>query len=182
LNLLSEKRVSKFAFYWVNLYHYVKTVRRALANSTILALTFGGATCLGLNLFSAQVLQAMGCSPDLVTAAMPYLRIRAFAIPAVLFCTSAQGGCLGQQDARTPLLIFIIAGLVNVGGDLWAVQPWGLNMGLEGAAWATLAAQYASAFIFFIVLTRRRMLPVKAGLYKLNSVMTRSLQAPGFNP
>jgi|AntAceMinimDraft_12_1070368.scaffolds.fasta_scaffold37319_1 MATE family multidrug resistance protein len=147
-----------------------KTVRRALANSTILALTFGGATCLGLNLFSAQVLQAMGCSPDLVVAAMPYLKIRAFAIPAVLFCTSAQGGCLGQQDARTPLLIFLVAGLINGFGDFWAVQPWGLDMGLKGAAYATLAAQYISAAIFFIVLTRRRMLPVKWKHWRLPSM------------
>ena len=31
-----------------------ETVRRALANSMILALVFGGITCLGLNLFSSQ--------------------------------------------------------------------------------------------------------------------------------
>jgi len=48
----------------------------------------------------------------------------------VLFCTSAQGGCLGQQDARTPLLIFLIAGVVNVFGDIFAVTSAGLNMGL----------------------------------------------------
>jgi hypothetical protein len=36
------------------------TVRRALANSTILAVTFGGLTCLGLNLFAPAVLGAMG--------------------------------------------------------------------------------------------------------------------------
>lgn len=138
-----------------------RTVRRALANSTILAIAFGGATCLGLNIFAPQVLQAMGCSSDLVAAALPYIRIRAFAIPAVLFCTSAQGGCLGQQDSRTPLLIFLVAGLVNMVGDFWAVQPWGLNLGLQGAAWATLAGQYVSAAIFFAVLTRRKMLPLR---------------------
>ena len=61
-----------------------------------------------------------------VAAATPYLRVRAFAVPAVLFCTSAQGGCLGQQDARTPLVIFIVAGVINAFGDFWAVQSWGL--------------------------------------------------------
>jgi Na+-driven multidrug efflux pump len=71
----------------------------------------------------------MGSSPDLVAAAVPYLRIRAFAIPAVLFCTSAQGGCLGQQDARTPLLIFLVAGVVNAVGDWWLVMgPPGLGL------------------------------------------------------
>jgi Na+-driven multidrug efflux pump len=32
---------------------------------------------------------------------------------------------------------------------------------LAGAAWATLAAQYISAVVFFVVLKRRRMLPLK---------------------
>ena len=141
------------------------TVRRALANSTILAVTFGGLTCLGLNLFAPAVLGAMGCSPDLVAAATPYLRIRAMAIPAVLFCTSAQGGCLGLQDAKTPLLIFTLAGVVNVFGDFYAVG----TMGLRGAAWATLAAQYVSAGAFFVVLTKRRMLPLKLGHWRLPS-------------
>mmetsp|Transcript_6408 Transcript_6408/g.16338 ORF Transcript_6408/g.16338 Transcript_6408/m.16338 type:complete len:548 (+) Transcript_6408:86-1729(+) len=143
------------------------TVRRALANSIILAVIFGGFTCLFLNLFSVQVLAAMGCSPDLITAAQPYLRIRAFAIPAVLFCTSAQGGCLGQQDARTPLLIFLIAGVVNVFGDIFAVTSAGLNMGLAGAAWATLAAQYISAVVFLVVLSRRGMLPLQWADWRL---------------
>lgn len=144
-----------------------RTVRRALANSTILALAFGGATCVGLNVFAEDVLRVIGCSPDLVGAAAPYLRVRAFAIPAVLFCTSAQGGCLGQQDAKTPLLIFLCAGLVNVVGDVWAVSGSGLNLGLTGAAWATLAAQYFSAAVFLLVLSRKRMLPRRWSHWRL---------------
>ena len=147
------------------------TVRRALANSTILAIAFGAVTCLGLNAFAPAVLRAMGCGADLVAAATPYLRIRAIAIPAVLFCTSAQGGCLGIQDARTPLLIFTLAAVVNVVGDLYAVGgAWGgLGLGVVGAAWATLAAQYVSAAVFFRVLTSRRMLPLTWGDWRLPS-------------
>jgi len=147
-----------------------RVVRRALANASILALVFGGATCLGLNAFAADVLRLMGCSPDLVAAATPYLRVRAFAVPAVLFCTSAQGGCLGQQDARTPLVIFIVAGVINAFGDFWAVQSWGLGLGLAGAAWATLAAQYVSALLFFWTLSRRKMLPSRWAHWRLPTV------------
>ena len=149
-----------------------ETVRRALANSALLALGFGSAVCLGLNAFAADVLRVMGCSPDLVAAATPYLRIRAFAIPAVLFSTCAQGGCLGQQDAKTPLRIFLVAGAVNAALDVLCVGPafgYGLNLGVAGAAYATLAAQYASAIIFFLVLVDRRMLPREWRLWRLPS-------------
>ena len=140
-----------------------ETVRRALANATFLALSFGGAVCLGLNLFAADVLRVMGCSSDLVAAATPYLRIRAFAIPAALFSTCAQGGCLGQQDAKTPLRIFLVAGALNAALDVFCVGRgafgYGLNLGVAGAAYATLVAQYAGACLFFLVLSNRRMLP-----------------------
>ena len=149
-----------------------ETVRRALANSALLALGFGGAMCASLNVFAADALRVMGCSPDLVAAATPYLRIRAFAIPAVLFSTSAQGGCLGQQDAATPLRIFLVAGAINAALDVFCVGRafgYGLNLGVTGAAYATVAAQYASALIFFLVLVERRMLPRELARWRLPS-------------
>ena len=151
------------------------TVRRALANSTILAVAFGTVTCLGLNAFAPAVLSAMGCGTDLVAAATPYLRVRAFAIPAVLFCTSAQGGCLGLQDARTPLLIFTLAAVVNVAGDLYAVgvrAGWGFGVwfswGLkERLGHAGGAVRQRGGFLR--VLTSRRMLPLTWGDWRLPS-------------
>lgn len=140
-----------------------KTVRRALANATLLALGFGSAVCVGLNVFADDVLRLMGCSAELTSAAAPYLKIRALAIPAVLFATSAQGGCLGQQDSKTPLRIFLAAGVINVIGDLCLVG----NMGVRGAAYATLAAQWVSAFLFFKVLSGRNMLPEKWSHWRL---------------
>jgi hypothetical protein len=37
--------------------------------------------------------------------ALEYLRIRAIASPAVMVMAVAQGACLGQQDAWTPLQV-----------------------------------------------------------------------------
>lgn len=44
-----------------------------------------------------------------------------------------------------------------------------MGMGVTGAAWATLAAQYVSAAVFFRVLTSRRMLPLQWGDWRLPS-------------
>lgn len=153
------------------------TVRRVLANATLLALGFGSVMCIGLNLFATDVLKVMGCSHDLVTAAAPYLKIRALAIPAVLFATSAQGGCLGQQDSKTPLRIFLIAGVFNVAGDVLLVSDasylgiTGFNLGIKGAAYATLAAQYVGAFLFFGVLSSRKMLPRKWSHWRMPNLI-----------
>ena len=76
-----------------------RTVRRALANSTILALAFGDVR--RAERFAEDVLRVIGCSPR------PRRRRRSVpaCAPAIrrALCTPAQGGCLGQQDAKTRL-------------------------------------------------------------------------------
>ena len=68
-----------------------------------------------------------------------------------------------QQDAKTPLRIFLVAGALNAALDVFCVGRgafgYGLNLGVAGAAYATLVAQYAGACLFFLVLSNRRMLP-----------------------
>jgi Na+-driven multidrug efflux pump len=59
-----------------------------------------------------------------------------------------QGACLGQQDAWTPLRIFVLAGLFNLVADMFLILHLGL--GIAGAAVATAAAQYLGAFIFLV--------------------------------
>jgi len=111
-----------------------------------------------LRLVGESLLNSMA-SGELAAAGLPYLHIRSLAVPAVLLCMVAQGACIGRQDSRTPMSIFLAAGLVNCVLDLYLVLPTGLNMGLAGAAWATLAAQYGAAVSFLIVLHRRGHLP-----------------------
>lgn len=52
-----------------------------------------------------------------------------------------------------------LAGLVNCALDLYLVLPGGAEMGLAGAATATLVAQCMSAAAFLMVLHRRGQLP-----------------------
>jgi len=54
-----------------------------------------------------SMLSWMG-SGMLAALGMPYLRIRGFAVPFVLIGMVAQGACLGQQDSKTPMAIFVV--------------------------------------------------------------------------
>jgi len=55
---------------------------------------------------------------------------------------------LGQQDAWTPLKIFVLAGSFNLVWDVYLILHLGL--GIEGAALATVTAQYVGASIFVV--------------------------------
>ena len=60
----------------------------------------------------------------------------------------------GLGDSTRPLIFIAIASVVNIILDILFVGP--LGMGVAGAAWATIAAQAASAAFGFVYLYRRR--------------------------
>jgi Na+-driven multidrug efflux pump len=46
-------------------------------------------------------------SPEVMEAAMKYVRIRALGMPAAAWIGSAQAACLGLQDIRSPLYVLL---------------------------------------------------------------------------
>jgi len=119
-----------------------------------LALGVGAAATLALELFSGPILALMGAGPDLRGPALSYLRIRALAGPAVLLITAGHGAFRGYQDTRTPLLLTLGLNAINLVLD--PLMIFVLGWGLEGAAWATLIAQWSGALAFLHVLLRAR--------------------------
>lgn len=133
--------------------------KRTLGTALGLALGIGVTVSALVQVAAPSLLRIMGANNAMVTAGTSYLRIRSLAVPAVLTLMVAQGACLGRQDAKTPLFIFMFAGLLNCVGDLWLVLPQGLSLGLPGAAIATLVSQVLAACIFVGILFHRGHLP-----------------------
>eukprot|EP00548_Thalassiothrix_antarctica_P006787 CAMPEP_0194139072 /NCGR_PEP_ID=MMETSP0152-20130528/8817_1 /TAXON_ID=1049557 /ORGANISM="Thalassiothrix antarctica, Strain L6-D1" /LENGTH=854 /DNA_ID=CAMNT_0038836807 /DNA_START=68 /DNA_END=2632 /DNA_ORIENTATION=+ len=110
---------------------------------------------LGLTLFvfARQLLKSLigndSINIEVFSAAMKYVRIRALGMPASAVIGSAQAGCLGMQDIRSPLYVLVTAALVNLLGDLVFVRmnnSW--IGGAAGAAWATVFSQYTAVYFF----------------------------------
>ena len=97
---------------------------------------------------------ALGGEGDVLAAALTYLRASAPGIPAVLVALVGNGYLRGLADTRTPLVVVAAANAVNVVLELWLV--FGLDLGVAGSAWSTVAAQWVAA-AWFLVLLRRRL-------------------------
>lgn len=114
-----------------------------------------GVAVMGVLLgFPRPLLGALGAGPDLIDPATTYLRIRAFALPAVLLVTVGHGVFRGALDTRTPFVVALGLNLVNLVLD--PVLIFGFDLGLAGAAWATVIAQWLGAVGFVFALARRR--------------------------
>jgi MATE family multidrug resistance protein len=123
-------------------------VRRAMA----LAIGLGALSTAVLALAAEPLVRLMQAAPEVVDPAVSYLRIRAFAVTALLIITAANGAYRGFKDTRTPLYVTLAVNGLNVLLDWYFI--FGLELGLEGAAIATVAAQWIGALVFVVLLRR----------------------------
>jgi MATE family multidrug resistance protein len=153
-----------------------REVGRVVTQALALAVVIGTLAVTLLTVLWRPILLAMQAGPELVEPAGEYLRIRAWAAPAVLLVTVGHGAFRGMQDTRTPLLVTLSLNVINLVGDplLIFVAGWGLR----GAAVATVVAQWTGALWFLILLERRRrILNIQVGFPRFSEA--RPLLAAG---
>jgi len=127
---------------------------RTVIQALMVAAIAGPIATLILLSFATPIVTAMGATGDLIQPAIGYLRIRALAAPAVLVVTAGHGIYRGYLDTRTPLLVTLGLNLVNLILD--PILIFGLGMGIEGAAIATVIAQWIGAVWFLYLLMHRQ--------------------------
>ncbi|RMA82159.1 MATE family efflux transporter [Umboniibacter marinipuniceus] len=96
-------------------------------------------------LWRSPAISAMGANSATSAIANNYLAIRLFSMPAVLATYVAVGWLLGIGNAKATLVIAVATNLLNIAGDLIFVLLFG--WGAEGAALASVIAEYVGAFI-----------------------------------
>jgi putative MATE family efflux protein len=94
----------------------------------------------------------MGGQGEVADGAVVYLRIAALGAPFFMLATAGQGFLRGMGDLRTPLVILVVAHVVNA--VLEVLFVYGFGWGLAGSAWGTLIAQ-AGMGTAFVVVQRR---------------------------
>ncbi|WP_419945547.1 MATE family efflux transporter [Candidatus Poriferisodalis sp.] len=91
--------------------------------------------------------------PEVAELALTYLRISLGGFTALLMGMAATGYLRGAQDTVTPLVIVVVSAAANVGIELLLVFE--LDMGIAGAAWSTVIAQWGAAIAFAVAVARR---------------------------
>lgn len=161
-----DTAIFSFAFFAFNFLAYATTpmvarrlgegdaagAGRVVVQALFLAAVLGTVSALVLAGTARQLIGLMQASPELLEPAVSYLRIRALAAPAMLVVTAGHGAFRGMHDTRTPLWITLAINLVNLLLDPLLI--FGVGWGLEGAAIATVIAQWIGAIWFVTRLVR----------------------------
>lgn len=120
-------------------------VSRAVHTTMALALASGALlTVVGL-IFARGLLDLMGTPAEVMVYAVPYLQIYFVGMIPQLVYNIGSGVLRAVGDSRRPMLFLICAALTNVVLDI--VLVLGLDMGVHGAAIATVISQLVSALL-----------------------------------
>jgi len=127
-------------------------VHRAVGTA-VLGTVISGAFLTLLGYFGSPILlRWMDTPAEVMSDAVDYLGIYFLGIVFVVLYNSAVGIFQAIGDSKRPLYYLIVSSVVNVILDILFVGP--MNMGVRGAALATVLAQALSAALAFFRLNR----------------------------
>ncbi len=126
--------------------------QKAVHTALLMAVVFGFLG-MGIGLLAAKpVMQAMGNTGSLLTLAVRYTYIYFLGVPFLALTNYLIAIFRAKGDSRTPLVVLMLAGLVNVGLNFLFVLA--LGMSVEGVAIATAASNVFSTVVLLIKLQR----------------------------
>ena len=132
----------------------VEKARRIAGTAVVQLIVMGIAVCLLVQIFLAPLMQLFGATNQIFDYAMEYSRITAYGIPFFLFSTGFNP--LVRSDGReTFSKMAIIAGAV-LNTVLDPIFIFVFQMGIAGAAWATVISQMVSALLLFAYIPKFR--------------------------
>ena len=133
-----------------------------------LALAAGVVVAAVVAALADPLVHALGGDDEVADMAARYLRIASLGVPMALIALAGQGWLRGMSDLRTPLVIVVVANLVNI--VLEVLFVYGFDWGLDGSAWGTVLAQLGMGIAFAVVLLRVFAPPNLARIRSLVSI------------
>lgn len=157
-----------------------KSLRKAIGGTVVLSVGITALLSIGCLLFLSPILNFLNVSPELAPEASAYIRI----IIAGLIATTLYNVCSAILraigDSFTPLIFLVISNLLNIALDYLLILR--LDMGVTGAATATVISQALSAVLCYIYMRRKYpQIKLYAGDVVPEREMYRQLVPRGFS-
>ncbi len=124
-----------------------------LAHALLIAFCLSVLLLLGKNYIVDLAFMLTEASDNVQQNAQAYLSIRLWGIPAALFNFAILGWLIGLQNMKAPMLLLIIANVFNIFLDILFVVY--LELGVEGAAAASVIAEYAALLLGLLLVLKQ---------------------------
>ncbi|MEG0708534.1 MAG: MATE family efflux transporter [Cellulosilyticaceae bacterium] len=150
------------------------SLRKYVANSVWLSIAFSLVTTLLVCTFCYKILVWMDTPSDILQGSYEYIFVIFLGIPVVYLYNLLSGILRSLGDSKTPLYFLVISSLLNIILDLFAILV--LDMGVAGAAWATVLSQGVSgALCLLYIIKKITILRITKEEWKPNGQFMRTL-------
>ena len=133
--------------------HYEKA-EKILGNCTGMLIGVSVALFVFLQVFCDPVLTLFGASGETLPYASAYMRIYLLGTFFVMVTLGLNAFITNQGYAKTSMMTTCVGALLNLALDPLLI--YGLDMGVTGAAWATVISQFVSAMMILLFLTGKK--------------------------
>lgn len=144
-------------------------LRKFAANGAWLSIGFSLVMTVTVCVLCRKILLWMNTPGDILEGAYSYIFVIFLGIPATFLYNMVSGIIRSLGDSRTPLYFLVMSSVLNVALDLFTILV--LDMGVAGAAWATVISQAVSGIACLVYMVKR------FGILR----MTREEAAPNAN-
>ena len=154
---------------------------KILGNSLTLLLIAAAALTVGFSIFKEPILYAFGASENTIGYAMDYIGIYLVGTVFVQLALGLNTFISAQGKALVAMLSVLIGAILNICLD--PVFIFGLNMGVKGAALATILSQAVSAaWVVGFLCSRRSGLRIRAKNMRLEAKVVGRVAGLGVAP
>ena len=131
-----------------------KEAEKGVASGIIAGAIVSIILCTGVSIFLTKLLNLFGCTDALREYAISYGRVIAMGIPFMMIGTILNSVIRADGSPKYSMISMVSGAVLNIILDPIFIFDWGLNMGVEGAAIATVLSQFVT-FLLNVLYIRK---------------------------
>lgn len=153
---------------------------RYAGNAIGMTIVIGVFLCVCTKIFLRPMMVTFGATDQTLDYSLLYTGITSFGFPFLIFTTGGSNLVRADGSPRFSMLCTLIGALVNTALDaLFMIQ---FDLGIRGAAWATVIGQVVSALLVAGYLTRFRTVPLKRECFRPAASCWGNIAKLGMSP
>lgn len=153
-------------------------MRQVIANCVWLSAAFALIMTMAVTLLCRNILTWMHTPEDIFQYSYGYILIIFIGIPATYLYNMLSGIIRSMGDSKTPLAFLTLSSFLNIGLDLLCILVF--QMGVAGAAVATVASQLISGILCLIYMIKKfEILHISREEWKINTGYMETLCSMG---
>lgn len=129
-----------------------KNLRKFTANSAWLSVIFSAVMTAVVCILCMPILRWMKTPEDIIQEAYDYIFIIFAGIPVTYLYNMTAGIIRSLGDSKTPVYFLLLSSVINIVLDLFTIIV--LDMGVAGAAWATVISQGISGILCLLYMKK----------------------------